>query len=155
MAGAFGPTSGDSWSRLRLSDQERDAAARELGDHFAAGRLTTEEHDQRLDRILAAKTRGELPGIFADLPSPYAGPRRIAQPASGAPAWAQHYRRSSSSGSGGLRPVKVVLAVIVALLVFTHLPFIVMLGLAWLTLSVARRRRRAARAMNPPYWARP
>ena len=50
-------------------------AAEELGEHYAQGRLTTEEHSERLDRILEARTRAELAPIFSDLPgSTYAGP---------------------------------------------------------------------------------
>ena len=57
---------------LRLSDAERDAAAADLGEHFAQGRLTADEHGERLEQIWSAKTRGEIAPIFRDLPSPYA-----------------------------------------------------------------------------------
>ena len=48
------------------------AAAADLGEHFAQGRLTADEHAERLEQVWAAKTRGELAPIFRDLPSPYA-----------------------------------------------------------------------------------
>jgi len=54
---------------MRISDAEREAAAAELREHFASGRLDTDELNERLDRVFAAKTRGDLNGLFADLPS--------------------------------------------------------------------------------------
>ncbi len=60
---------------LRIGDAERTKAAEELGEHYAQGRLTTEEHNERLDQILQARTRTELAPIFRDLPgSTYAAP---------------------------------------------------------------------------------
>ena len=53
---------------LRASDAERDRAAAALGDAVATGRLTPEEHDRRLDRLYAARTRGDLAALLADLP---------------------------------------------------------------------------------------
>jgi PPE-repeat protein len=54
---------------MRVSDAERDAAAAELQEHFASGRLTQDELDGRLAAAFAAKTRGDLEALFADLPS--------------------------------------------------------------------------------------
>jgi Domain of unknown function (DUF1707) len=54
---------------MRVGDAERDAAANELREHFASGRLTQDELNERLDRALGAKTRGDLSGLFSDLPS--------------------------------------------------------------------------------------
>src|SRR4051794_41676186 len=56
---------------IRLSDAEREAAAADLGEHYAQGRLTADEHGERLEQIWGAKTRGEIAPIFRDLPSPY------------------------------------------------------------------------------------
>ncbi len=53
---------------LRIGDAERDAAATDLGEHFAAGRLTLDELHDRLDAVFAAKTLGQLTRIMADLP---------------------------------------------------------------------------------------
>ena len=39
-----------------------------MREHLAAGRLTTEEFDERLDKAYAAKTLGELDDLMADLP---------------------------------------------------------------------------------------
>lgn len=53
---------------LRVGDTEREAAAARLADHFAAGRLTAEEHAARVSAALTARTRGDLAELMADLP---------------------------------------------------------------------------------------
>jgi hypothetical protein len=53
---------------LRIGDAERDTALRELGDHFAAGRIDGAEFDERASAALAARTQPELDVLFADLP---------------------------------------------------------------------------------------
>jgi hypothetical protein len=55
---------------LRIGDAERDAAATDLGEHYAAGRLTLDELNERLDAVFAARTFGQLNRIMADLPGP-------------------------------------------------------------------------------------
>jgi len=71
-------------TRTRASDADRDRTAGALREHLAAGRLTTEEFDQRLDQAFAAKTLGELDQAMADLPEadlaqlPPASPDRTA-----------------------------------------------------------------------------
>ena len=42
-----------SW---RISDSDREAAARALGEHYATGRLDKAEYDERVDRAWAART---------------------------------------------------------------------------------------------------
>lgn len=56
-------------NEMRVSDAEREAAAAELQEHFASGRLDQDELDERLTAAFAAKTRGDLSALFADLPS--------------------------------------------------------------------------------------
>ena len=53
---------------VRIGDAERDRAIASLGDHFAAGRLTAEEFDQRMDQALKARFNEDLEPLFADLP---------------------------------------------------------------------------------------
>jgi len=68
--------------RLRIGDAEREAAARELGEHFALGRITVDEHTERLEQIWAARTAADLAPAFRDLPRPRAAqqpPRRPPQ----------------------------------------------------------------------------
>jgi len=52
----------------RASDADRDRFALLLGRHFAEGRLSSEEFSERTDRILRARTLGELYALCADLP---------------------------------------------------------------------------------------
>ncbi|WP_116452102.1 DUF1707 SHOCT-like domain-containing protein [Blastococcus litoris] len=54
---------------LRAADADRATVATVLGQHMSAGRLTVDEYDERLARVYAAKTYGELDQITADLPS--------------------------------------------------------------------------------------
>jgi DUF1707 SHOCT-like domain len=64
------PQASNSNSRLRASDADRDRAASVLNDALAEGRLTAEEHSERLDSIYAAKTRADLVPLLDDLPAP-------------------------------------------------------------------------------------
>jgi hypothetical protein len=67
---------------IRVSDAERDAMVRTLGDHASVGRLTLDELDDRSSRALAAKTRGELDALTSDLPRD----AEVAVPAAAQPA---------------------------------------------------------------------
>ena len=73
--------------RYRTSDADRDRVAGLLRDHFAAGRITSEELDERLTATLNAKTFGDLRRALADLPEAApvpgrpAGSRRRSRPA--------------------------------------------------------------------------
>jgi hypothetical protein len=57
-------------SDIRISDTEREDALTKLGEHMADGRLDIDEYGDRSARAATAKTRGELLGLFADLPEP-------------------------------------------------------------------------------------
>jgi Flp pilus assembly protein TadB len=56
-------------SELRASDAERNAVADQLSRHFADGRLDQPEFSARLERAMGAVTRGDLDGLFHDLPA--------------------------------------------------------------------------------------
>jgi hypothetical protein len=127
--------------RIRLSDAERDAAAADLGEHYAQGRLSADEHDERLGAVWAAKTRAEIGPILRDLPSAYAGvaaPARQAEPPRG-PAYWSSGPRVWNTARRLPTPLFVVLALVVALTVLTHLPFILFGLLVWV--FVAGRHR--------------
>lgn len=65
---------------LRIGDVERDRAAAELAEHYAVGRLSSEEYDERLDAIWTARTRADLDVVFHDLPAqPPAPPQPLAR----------------------------------------------------------------------------
>jgi hypothetical protein len=52
----------------RVSDQQRERAGQELREHFAAGRLTQEELDERVQQAYAARTEAQLRALLDDLP---------------------------------------------------------------------------------------
>ena len=56
-------------NEMRVGDAEREAAAAELREHYASGRLTLDELNERIDKAFAAKTRGDLNALMTDLPS--------------------------------------------------------------------------------------
>jgi hypothetical protein len=64
---------------LRVSDADREHSVVQLRDHSVAGRLTLEELSERIERAYAARTKGELAEVTADLPAAAvvsaAGPR--------------------------------------------------------------------------------
>ena len=55
-------------THLRASDAERNEVADRLSRHYADGRLDQAEFKARLDRAIGATTRGDLDGLFDDLP---------------------------------------------------------------------------------------
>jgi len=74
---------------IRVSDADRDRVTAQLRDHFAAGRITVGELDERLSAALNAKTFGDLRRIMADLPGPVPAPLGAApSPLRATPAWA-------------------------------------------------------------------
>jgi hypothetical protein len=58
----------DEPSDLRVSDEDRERVAREIRDHYAAGRLTQDEMDERIAAAYGARTERELSALRADLP---------------------------------------------------------------------------------------
>jgi len=56
--------------QTRASDADRDRAAGLLGTAFAEGRLTADEHGERLSAVYAARTWQQLRQLTADLPAP-------------------------------------------------------------------------------------
>ena len=59
-----GPIAG---GHLRASDADREQVATVLSTAYAEGRLTREEHDERIDQLMAAKTFDDLIPITHDL----------------------------------------------------------------------------------------
>jgi Domain of unknown function (DUF1707)/Domain of unknown function (DUF4190) len=53
---------------VRATDRDRDAAISVVQASYTAGRLTRDEHDERVGRALAAQTYAELDTLTADLP---------------------------------------------------------------------------------------
>ncbi|MET7673359.1 DUF1707 SHOCT-like domain-containing protein [Streptomyces seoulensis] len=59
---------------LRASDADRDRVADILRDALAEGRLTAEEHAERVEGVLHTKTVGELDAFIRDLPAAHERP---------------------------------------------------------------------------------
>ncbi|HEY2550291.1 MAG TPA: DUF1707 domain-containing protein [Streptosporangiaceae bacterium] len=59
---------------LRASDDDRERVVALLTEAAADGRLTAQEHGERLERAYAARTLGELAGLTGDLAAPSAQP---------------------------------------------------------------------------------
>ena len=77
---------------MRASDDDRDRVVEMLRDHAAAGRLTTDELEERTDVALAARTDDQLAVVLADLP---AVPDRRKRTAKREAAWGEfneHFR---------------------------------------------------------------
>jgi len=56
--------------QMRASDADRDLVVSVLSENYQAGRLTSEELEDRTGRALAARTVGDLQALTADLPGP-------------------------------------------------------------------------------------
>jgi hypothetical protein len=110
--------------RLRIGDAEREQAASDLNEHYAEGRLTADEHAERLDAIWTARTRADLAPIFADLPPrSYPAPDHPSQDG----PWRARPWPARPSPAGGRRhglPFLPVVAALVLLSILTHLPWI-------------------------------
>jgi len=53
---------------VRASDQDRERLISELGDHTADGRISTDELEERMQAVYAARTTAELDAVRRDLP---------------------------------------------------------------------------------------
>ena len=91
---------------LRASDADRERLAAELRDHAVAGRLDTDELEQRLQATYGARTLDELTELRRDLP---ATPEQLAL--AHRERRAQLVRRSlqETGGSAGLFVVRGVI----------------------------------------------
>ncbi|MFC6287085.1 DUF1707 domain-containing protein [Nocardioides sp. GCM10027113] len=132
------PWAQNPWNQhLRIGDAERERAAAELAEHYAAGRITTEEHSERLDQIWGARTPADLAPVFADLPR---GDRPPWVPP-GAPV-GHHARPSPPRRRGGVpAPLVMLFVVLLLVTVVTHLPVILIAVALWFLLSRAGRWR--------------
>lgn len=138
-------------AELRIGDADREAAVADLGEHFAQGRLSKEEYDERADAVWSARTRSDLAPVFADLPgSAYApGAQPRTGPSRPGPAWTPASvagRVPATRGGVPWTAVKVALVALVFLTVVTHLPFVILGAGLWFWFS------RRGTTPHPP-WA--
>ena len=59
---------------IRISDADRERVTARLREHYAEGRLSSDELDERITAALSAKTVGDLRAVMVDLPDPEAAP---------------------------------------------------------------------------------
>ena len=127
---------GHSGDQLRLGDAEREQASSLLRDHYAEGRLDTEEYSERLDAVWAARTRADLRPVFADLPGP-GGSFSTPESRRTAVGHAPRHRPTM------LRWVVPVLIIALVVTIVTHLPFVLLaLLVAWAVFHRRGPRRR-------------
>jgi uncharacterized protein DUF1707 len=131
---------------LRVSDADRDRAIAELSEHYQAGRLTTEELEDRTGRALRARTTADLAALFTDLPRPRQAPappaasgRASTAPASTAPVSPGRYWPARVP----MAPFAVLaVAMALALLVgHPHIAWVSVLVIVAVRLLVGGRRR--------------
>ena len=120
---------------LRIGDAEREQAAADLAEHFAQGRLTIDEHDERLDAIWTARTGADLAPVFEDLPRLQPLPAPVVTPARSR-AWSRRL------------PVLPVIAALVVLSIVTGAPF-------WVLIFVLLGLGVLGRGSAHPGWAHP
>lgn len=122
-------------AQLRIGDAERDAAVAALGEHYAAGRLTREEFDERAGRATAARFDADLAPLFADLPTGRAVTQRSQAPVAAGPT-STCGRPRYATPLAWLAPL--ALAALVALVVISSLPWLLLL-LVWFWLFAGFR----------------
>jgi uncharacterized membrane protein len=127
--------------QLRIGDTERDQAIAALGEHYARGRLSRPEFDDRSDAVAAAKTRGDLASLFADLPEP--------TPEAVRPQPEVEWRRPRRPVFWPV-PFGPVFIVLVVLTVMTHIPFVLM-GFALFFIAIRWRFRVRSKALATAY----
>ena len=126
---------------LRASDADRERVVDLLRDHAAAGRLSTEELEERTAAALAARTQGELDALLSDLPGRRDRGRAEARREAARRGFAEH-----------LRAYVMVMALLVAIWALTGMgyfwPVWPALGWGigiWCHASATPRRRGTAR----------
>ncbi|HUA45931.1 MAG TPA: DUF1707 domain-containing protein [Solirubrobacteraceae bacterium] len=87
-------------SSLRASDEQRERAAQDIREHFAAGRLSEEELSDRVQAAYSARTEQDLQKLLADLPKLPASPAQ--QKAELVQRRRQLQRRMVQEAGGGL-----------------------------------------------------
>jgi len=149
------------YDNIRISDADRERVTSRLREHFAEGRITQDELDERISATLNAKTFADLRPIMADLPEPApVGPQPgpVPPPWTGGPAY--RYRR-------GPRLLPIALIILLAAVVlpgagWAFIAFIKIALLVWLAICIVgiftaasfrRRARRNRRSSHNDPWS--
>jgi Flp pilus assembly protein TadB len=121
---------------LRAGDRDREEIVEILREHYAQGRLTLEEFDERSTAAYAAKLMGELDPLVADLPV-------TREAGSATPAWSRTRMRMIAAAGAVAAVAVLVLAFMVGRVFFAVPSWIFLL----VVVRLAHRRpgRRIAR----------
>lgn len=130
----------------RVGDADRNRTADLLKEAHAAGYLTLEETDERLGTALAARTRGELDRLVADLPPEWRARQERGQPSAGPP----RQRPSLPAEAVWLVPLVMVITGVILLAVLTRGLWFFPWPLLWIFFFAFGRRGRAG--WRPPRW---
>ncbi len=127
-----------STPELRLGDVERESAVTALGEHYAAGRLTREEYDERSDRALRATTFTELKPLFVDLPAPHP---RVSQPSGSRSrgTWTPSASPAPPVRRGPRVPLLPLVFGLIVLMVLLKAPWFIFIALAIFFFTRTRR----------------
>ena len=95
------------YGAIRIGDAERNEAVRLLGEHFEAGRLSQDEHAERVDKALQATSRKDLDALFTDLPRDtdpgWQGPWQDSEDPHARPGWGGGPWQGGGQRQGGQR----------------------------------------------------
>ena len=151
-------------SGLRIGDADREAVANSLREHYAHGRLTLDEFQERLDATFAARTDLELGRITSDLPHTpsFVAPWPPAQQPAGPQQFSGQGSRSRRSLIGSFTSLVWLLAfVLITASLFgwlgalTPKPLIILLAIFAFSKRIVRRLIGGGRSGGPRGRRRP
>jgi hypothetical protein len=130
---------------IRVSQAERDGVAAELARHYADGRLSVAEYEERVSAALDARTGHDLEALLTDLPTAPVEPRD---------------QRSPDLSWRRLAPHLPRLLAVTAVVVLAIGNGAWLLWLLWPALALtsprrARVRHHYERRLHPPHRSRP
>ena len=120
-------------TEIRIGDAEREAAVAALGEHYAAGRLTKEEYDERAEQAWVARASSALAPLFVDLPAPSWNRPTMASTTSTGPSYTRRQPALTDRPRRGFRPPFLpVLLVVLGLAMLVNVPWPFLLLFGWL-----------------------
>jgi hypothetical protein len=132
---------------IRASADERERAVEALSEHVRAQRLSIGEFDERVAKANAAGSRGDLVGLFDDLPDPHpvfddAGP---SVPATRGDAEMTVVKRAGGAVTAvayGLFPAAGAIALVLMIITGSWFWFLLVPPMAYAARELAKKSRR-------------